>query len=451
MFNSMRPHASSSHASSEPLNEATMSHPASPRQPPDHLPTDRSAVDEHELVRPALNSDIFDEQNTQPQEDENYDNDIEDGNQPQQEVKEDVAAALMTGKVGDTHLSSGKDENLGLAPCDPPPKPSEDKLGSYGDSWKDDEFNNNSESDDDDRRLNPTKRKRLSSSNNGPKQKKRKHHLEQKSTHQHRPRSKLHQHYWKSHSSPDQGSRVAVASSGEGQFPSPVPSAPQTMDTEMPRDCSNLGGSSGDLLSTLTEVTFRPYSQHCCSFSAVVQDGYDEQGVSFSQLAQLIKSIGHVGKINDFKIKPLQQHSFLVTGFSRYTSSQLSSSGMILSTAAEANLIPNDAPSTILQHGRAVDTETVAQRGSEPASSDDGDGLSDSHPDPSSDDDSCSSEDGQKRSNTRMNVPWEDIDEQRLLAYKKEGQSWEWIFGKFPGRTRPAIRTRWNMIRPRGD
>jgi hypothetical protein len=227
------------------------------------------------------------------------------------------------------------------------------------------------------------------------------------------------------------------------------------MDIETPRDCSNLstrGRSSDDLLPTLTEVTFRPYSQHCCSFTAVVQDSCDERGVSFSQLAQLIKSIGHVGKIDDFTIKPSQQNSFLVNGFSRYTSSQLSSSGMILSTAAETNPIPNDAPSTILQHGRAVDTETVAQRGSELVSSDDDDCLSDSDdPDPSSDDDSCSSEDGQKRPSTRMNVPWEDIDEQRLRAYKKEGQSWEWIFGKFPGRTRPAIRTRWNMIRPRGD
>jgi hypothetical protein len=38
-----------------------MAHPARPRnQAPDHLSTDRSAADEHELVRPALNSDIFD-------------------------------------------------------------------------------------------------------------------------------------------------------------------------------------------------------------------------------------------------------------------------------------------------------------------------------------------------------------------------------------------------------
>jgi hypothetical protein len=40
---------------------------------------------------------------------------------------------------------------------------------------------------------------------------------------------------------------------------------------------------------------------------------------------------------------------------------------------------------------------------------------------------------------------------QRLLAYKKEGKSWEWIFRRFPGTTRPAIRTRWNMVRPRAD
>jgi hypothetical protein len=40
-----------------------MSHPARPRsQPPDHLPADRSAVDEHELLLSALNSDIFNEE-----------------------------------------------------------------------------------------------------------------------------------------------------------------------------------------------------------------------------------------------------------------------------------------------------------------------------------------------------------------------------------------------------
>jgi hypothetical protein len=77
--------------------------------------------------------------------------------------------------------------------------------------------------------------------------------------------------------------------------------------------------------------------------------------------------------------------------------------------------------------------------------------LSDTDPDSSSDDDGCSAEDEQGRSSTRKNVPWEDLDEQRLLAYMKEEKSWKWIFPKFPGRTPAAIRTRWNMIRPRDE
>ena len=134
---SMRPHTSSSScASSEPLHdhisaagqctvcaksEATMSPPARPRNhPPDHLLMDQSVADEHELVRPALNSDIFDEEERQRQEEEeeqedwgyDNDNDNEDGRQLQQEVKEDVAATLMFENVGDTHLSSKKDESV---------------------------------------------------------------------------------------------------------------------------------------------------------------------------------------------------------------------------------------------------------------------------------------------------------------------------------------------------
>ncbi|KUJ07306.1 uncharacterized protein LY89DRAFT_362820 [Mollisia scopiformis] len=88
------------------------------------------------------------------------------------------------------------------------------------------------------------------------------------------------------------------------------------MDTETLFDYSNLSRSSNDFLPTLTEVTFRPYSQHCCSFIVVVQEGCDGQGVSFRQVAKLIETIGYVGKIDDFTIKPLQRHSFLMTSFS---------------------------------------------------------------------------------------------------------------------------------------
>jgi hypothetical protein len=53
-----------------------------------------------------------------------------------------------------------------------------------------------------------------------------------------------------------------------------------------------------------------------------------------------------------------------------------------------------------------------------------GGGLSDSDPALSSDDGGCSSEDELGRSSTRKNTPWDAIDEQRLLAYKKEDKSW---------------------------
>lgn len=51
----------------------------------------------------------------------------------------------------------------------------------------------------------------------------------------------------------------------------------------------------------------------------------------------------------------------------------------------------------------------------------------------------------------RMNIPWDPLDEQRLVAWKKEGKPWDWTFKKFPGRTHPAIRTRWSMVRPRSE
>ncbi|KAI9764343.1 MAG: hypothetical protein M1839_005960 [Geoglossum umbratile] len=289
-----------------------------------------------------------------------------------------------------------------------------------------------------------SKARRRSSSYDGPMPKKRKHHLQQRSTHQRRPRPKSYRHSPKSHSLYYQGSRVTAVSSPKGRLPSPAPPALQVIDAEMPSDCYNLGQSSRDVLPTLVEVTFRPHSPHYCSFTAVVQDSCDGRGVSFSQLARLVKDIGHIGKIDDFLIKPLQQNSFLLTGFSCYIASRLSSSGITVSTAAETSPIRRGATHILLQHGKAVDAEALASHGDKPSSSDDDSDLS-----PSSDNDGYSSEDELGRSRTSKHSRWSDLDEQRLLAYKKEGKSWDWIFGKFPGRTRPAISTRWNMVRPR--
>ena len=203
-------------------------------------------------------------------------------------------------------------------------------------------------------------------------------------------------------------------------------------------DCCNLGGSSRDILPTLIKVTFRPHPPHYCSFTAVIRDKHDDRDgpkFSFRQLARLIENIGHAGKIDDFTIKPIQQYLFLLTGFSR--------------TAAKAGRIHGDATCTRLQHDRAIDGRTIALRESELLSSEDDDGLNDSDPNSSSNDDGCPSEDEQRRPSTRKHSPWLTLDEQCLLAYKKEGKSWRWIFRKFPTRTPAAVHTRWTMVRAR--
>jgi hypothetical protein len=112
-----------------------------------------------------------------------------------------------------------------------------------------------------------------------------------------------------------------------------------------------------------------------------------ERGVSLSQVIRLIASIGHVGKIDDFTIKPVEQHSFLLTGFSRHTSSPLSSSSTTVSTSAEAGRTHKDPTRTRPLPGKATHAQALALQGSEPSSSDDDGGLSDSDPDLSSDDD----------------------------------------------------------------
>ena len=115
-------------------------------------------------------------------------------------------------------------------------------------------------------------------------------------------------------------------------------------------------------------------------------------------------------------------------------------------TTAEAGPDHANATRTRPKEGRAVNARALISRGSEPSSSDDDGGLSESDPDLSSDDDGCSSEGGLGRSGTRVNIPWEALDEQCLLAWKKEGKPWKWIFKKFPGRTPAVVRTRLNIV-----
>ena len=478
MSDSIRPHAPPSRLSSEPVHnsigdvdlypsrarsEATTS--ARHRSPPlcsraspenqlsqeGHLHTGRGVADEHGLVGPALDSLPIDEgereqHEVEQREDEDNDEDEDEDEGPQQEVN--VAVVMTTERVRRSLRSADR----GHSPPnhDPSPELSHNEAGS--DSHREDELNSN-EWDDDEKKPCPAKRKRGSSSYDGPMPKKRKHHLQQRYTRQRRPLSESRRPYTKSQSPLDLRSRVATSSRAKGRLPSSAPSVPQSIDTMMSLDDSSLSRSSKATPPTLTEITFRPHSAHCYSFTALVHNGYDGRGVSLAQVVRLIASTGHVGKIDDFTIKPIEQHSYLLSGFSWYASSRLSSSGTVLSTTVEAGRDYVDTTRTGPQYdNRAVDSRTVASRRCGPSSSNDDGGSSDSDPDVSSDDDGCSSE-AEKQSglSARMNIPWDPVDEQRLVAWKKEGKPWDWIFKKFPGRTHPAIRTRWSMVRPRSE
>lgn len=159
-----------------------------------------------------------------------------------------------------------------------------------------------------------------------------------------------------------------MGSNAEGRFPSPAPSAPQAIDTDMSSDCSDLSGSSRNLLPTLIEATFRPQALHCYSFTALIQNNYNER-VSFAQLARLIQSTDNVERINDFTIKPMKQNSFLVTSFSRRITSQLSSGRITVSNAAKAKPYPQrcDEYPTPSQQNRGCQGSGIANETSRSA------------------------------------------------------------------------------------
>jgi len=146
MSNSARPYSQPLHSSRASfLNQLNQE---------DHLHTGRSAADEHELVRPILDTDTFDEEKRQQRQQQEEDD--KDDSQPQQKVN-NVAVALTTEKVSYTHLFSKGDERTRLSKQQQPLP--------Y------------SKSDEDDERPRSAKWKRLSSYD-GLTQGKRKHYIQ---------------------------------------------------------------------------------------------------------------------------------------------------------------------------------------------------------------------------------------------------------------------------------
>ncbi|KAH8587346.1 hypothetical protein B0O99DRAFT_694618 [Bisporella sp. PMI_857] len=325
-----------------------------------------------------------------------------------------------------------------LNSCDPLLEPNYCEVGdkSVGESDNEPIHEFDSDKDGDDRGPCLKKQKTPSSSFDIQKPKRRKHHLRQRFIHKEKVHVKSHRHSPKSRYPLHRRSRVVAASSPKGQLPSPAPSLFTATDAEL---AYSRRGSPGAVLPTLTDITFRPHSLHCWSFTALVQDSCDNQGVSFRHLTQLIESIGHVGDIEDFTVKPTDQNTFLLTGVSRYTPSQLLSNELVLSATASPSLSHNGVVPARRHHGIDANLSLPHENS----------GINDKSFESSSDDDGNSNDNTQENTCKVKHNRWSMLDEQRLAAYKKEDKPWEWIFKKFSNRTEPAIRTRWSIIQNR--
>jgi hypothetical protein len=117
-------------------------------------------------------------------------------------------------------------------------------------------------------------------------------------------------------------------------------------------------------------------------------------------------------------------------GLSQLASYRLSPSVTTKGTPPKTGRIHGGARSVRHRYSKAIDAGTTTSLESEPLSSDDDSDSSNSHPDPSSDDDSDSSNshpdpssDDDGCSSEAEQGRWSGLDEQRLLAYKKEGKS----------------------------
>lgn len=192
-------------------------------------------------------------------------------------------------------------------------------------------------------------------------------------------------------------------------------------------DHDDTGGSSRHAQHKLTDISLHLVSSNMAFLAATIQDGGSVPAISCSQMATLTKNaLGHAGKIDGITAKQLAPGSWLLTGFlySDCDASRLSAGG-----SGICDNVQSDTCRPPL-NGNTAEAEAVGSEDDE-GSSDGGDGSSNCD---LGEDDECTS--------TRKRVPCSELEEQRLLAYKKENKPWDWIFGQFPNRTYGAVRTR---------
>lgn len=419
-------------AGSEPTTSLSVRHRSQSQE--GHLDTDRNTTYKHEPVRHQLDTDIYDGENGTEQ-----DEDV-DGEQPQQGIN--TVAAALTEKIDDIRLPSQENESARpakrqmLVPNrDPSPESDQDKRGKNADNYSNG-GHNNTELDEGGAGHRPAKRQRLSPSCDWPTPQKHQQHLQWKSSSQPRRRSKHQQRSRKTYSAPEEDSAVLFGSTCL-QPNMCCPSLPdkQHRETTTRRSGSQRSGTSNDSKPAITARTTpaasesNPLARPLLN-APVVDDNQDWE----------VRNV--IGKevVNDEVYYLVDWRPTLISGHSLGNSKELVDQ-------FEARLRAKGES----QHGKAVEFGASASRDDE-QSNDDDSGLSDSDYDLSnSDNDESLTENEQRPSSTRRNNPWSALEDQRLLAYRKEDKPWKWIFQKFPGRTTDAVRMRWSMVRPRAE
>lgn len=218
-----------------------------------------------------------------------------------------------------------------------------------------------------------------------------------------------------------------TASHTKGRFLSPLPPRSAFADARAPSDCDGIGRWSNQTPQKLAHIMLRPVSTSVSFLATIIQDDRNVPTFSYSQSLTLIESeLGNAGHIDSVTIIPLTLNSWLLTGFLRTLHGK---SGLAVSrTAMKANGTCNDSES---------DTRTLRSKAAKIGA------IHSMEDERSSEDDDDSSDNDVDLSYSR----WSLLDDDRLLAYKREGRPWNWIFCRFPRRTEGAVRTRWHMLR----
>ena len=199
------------------------------------------------------------------------------------------------------------------------------------------------------------------------------------------------------------------------------------------------------------EIILRPASAGVLFLVATIRTTGDPLQLACLEPAELLEStLGYMGKVDSITVKPsAPAGSWHVIGLLHPLHPRKAYVDSSRSTVERGAM---RAPGTLRDRARAlcsdmVDTAEASTAnaihcnryngiGSDDGGSDDGgsEGGDDHY-----DDDSYELP-------VRANRRWTPLDEKRLVAWRKENKSWEWIFDQFPDRSEAAVRVRWYML-----